>query len=201
MDELRAAILRVQLQKLPRILAHMRRSKARIRKALGDFTCVGLREIVDPEGDTSCFLIMTFADEEAAKWVNRALRTEGIVTSPQGVSNVLMTEWGLHLYTNNLSLVNQTSIDVGGFPWKLAENQPKAMNCTKGSCPDADSLFERSILLPIPSCLTEHDEDDIVRALRKVLLALPVKEESSELPILVGKSDSKRNPESKDQAA
>lgn len=201
MDELRAAILRVQLKKLPRILEQMQHSKARIRKALGEFPCVQLREIVDPEGDTGCFLIMTFADQEAAKWVNRALRTEGIMTFPQGVSNVLMTEWGLHLYTNNLSLVNQTSIDAGGFPWKLAENQPRAMNCTKGSCPDADSLFERSILLPVPSCLTELDEDDIIRALRKVLLSLPVEEESREFAPLAGKSDSKRHRESKDHAA
>jgi hypothetical protein len=30
-------------------------------------------------------------------------------------------------------------------------------------------LFERSILLAIPSCLTETDEDDIIHAFRKVL--------------------------------
>jgi hypothetical protein len=33
----------------------------------------------------------------------------------------------------------------------------------------ADSLFERSILFAIPSCLSEQDEDDIIRALYKVL--------------------------------
>jgi hypothetical protein len=33
----------------------------------------------------------------------------------------------------------------------------------------ADSLFERSILLPIPSCLTAQDELDIIAAFGKGL--------------------------------
>jgi dTDP-4-amino-4,6-dideoxygalactose transaminase len=94
---------------------------------------------------------------------------EGIVTSPQGISNVVMTEWGLHLYYNILSLVNQSSVDRGGFPWKLRENAGLQRNYGKGACPVADSLFERSILLPIPSCLTEGDEDSIIDAFQKVL--------------------------------
>jgi dTDP-4-amino-4,6-dideoxygalactose transaminase len=39
----------------------------------------------------------------------------------------------------------------------------------KGACPMADSLFERSILLPIPSCLTAQDELDIIAAFGKGL--------------------------------
>jgi hypothetical protein len=42
----------------------------------------------------------------------------------------------------------------------------------KGACPVADSLFERSILIAIPSCLTEQDENDIIRAFERVLGAL-----------------------------
>jgi 8-amino-3,8-dideoxy-alpha-D-manno-octulosonate transaminase len=98
-----------------------------------------------------------------------ALRAEGIVTWPQGVSNVVMTDWGLHLYYNNVSLVEKGSVDSKGFPWSLGENAGLARNYAKGACPVADSLFERSILLPIPSCLTEKDEDDIITAFRKVL--------------------------------
>jgi 8-amino-3,8-dideoxy-alpha-D-manno-octulosonate transaminase len=169
LDEMRGAVLRVQLRKLPRIVAAMRRSKYRIRQALEKFSGVQLRKIIDPAGDTGCFLITTYADAQTAQRVNRALRAEGIVTSPQGVSNVVMTDWGLHLYTNNVSLVNKASVDGRGFPWKLTENQASVQNYSKGTCPKADSLFERSILLPIPSCLTEKDETEIVRAFEKVL--------------------------------
>jgi dTDP-4-amino-4,6-dideoxygalactose transaminase len=169
LDELRAAILRVQLKKLPRIIEHMRRSKYRIRRELEKFPQVRLRKIVDPAGDTGCFLITTYPDPETAQRVNQALRAEGIVTWPQGVSNIVMTDWGLHIYYNIASLVGKTSVDRSGSPWKLAENAGLARKYGKGACPVADRLFEQSIILAIPSCLTESDEDDIIRAFGKVL--------------------------------
>src|ERR1700678_2475387 len=63
-DELRASILRVQLRKLPRIIAAMHGSKYRIRKALEEFPQLRLRKIVDPQGDTGSFLISTFDTPE-----------------------------------------------------------------------------------------------------------------------------------------
>jgi len=169
LDEIRAAILRVQLRKLPRIIAGMRRSKWRIRTALERFPGVSLRRIIDPSGDTSCFLIATFATAELAKKVSFALRAEGIVTYPQGVSNIVMTDWGLHLYYNLVNLVQRSSTDVAGLPWRLAENSESRVEYTKGTCPVADSLFERSVLFAIPSSLLESDEDDIIRGFEKVL--------------------------------
>jgi dTDP-4-amino-4,6-dideoxygalactose transaminase len=171
LDELRAAILRVQLKKLPVIISAMRRSKYRIRQALEQFPEVQLRRIQDPLGDTGCFLITTYRDVETAHRVNRMLRAEGIVTSPQGVSDIVMTDWGLHLYYNNVSLVQRTSADRGGFPWKLSENAGLERKYSKGACPVADSLFERSILLPIPSCLADQDEREIIQAFEKTLMS------------------------------
>ncbi len=171
LDELRAAVLRVQLQKLPAITAAMRRSKYKIRRALERFPGVTLRRIPDPLGDTGAFLITTYPDGETAKKVNCMLRAEGIVTYPQGISNILMTDWGLHLYYNITSLVCHSSVDGRGFPWKLAENAGMARDYGKGACPLADSLFERSILLPVPSCLTETDEDEVIAAFESVLQA------------------------------
>jgi 8-amino-3,8-dideoxy-alpha-D-manno-octulosonate transaminase len=172
LDELRASVLRVQLKKLPNIVRSMQRSKYRIRKALAKFPQVKLRPIADPKGDTSCFLLTTYQDAVTAKRVNQALRAEGIVTDPQGISNVVMTDWGLHLYSNNVGLVNHSSVDRNGFPWKLAENAGLARNYAKGACPKADSLFERTILIAIPSCLAKRDVDDIIHAFEKVLGAL-----------------------------
>ena len=169
LDELRAAVLRVQLAKLPRIIDAMRRSKYRIRRSLAAYPGIGLRVIPDPAGDTGCFLITTYRDPETARRVNCALIAQGIVTWPQGISNIVMTGWHLHLYYNIVSLVRKTSVDRNGFPWKLAENRGLEREYGKGACPVADSLFERSILLPIPSCLTTEDEDDIIRAFERVL--------------------------------
>src|SRR3984957_9782421 len=169
LDEMRAAILRVQLRKLPSIIERMRTSKYRIRKALEGYPSLRLRRIVDPDGDTGCFLIVTCENPDSAKKTCKALRAEGIVTWPQGMSTIVMTDWGLHIYSNIVSLVQQTSIDDKGFPWKLEENRQSKPSYAKGTCPFADSLFERSILFAIPSCLTQRDEDDIIRSFRKVL--------------------------------
>jgi 8-amino-3,8-dideoxy-alpha-D-manno-octulosonate transaminase len=169
LDELRASILRVQLTKLPQVIANMHRSKYRIRRALEAYPEVRLRRIVDPEGDTGSFLISTYKDSQTAKSISDALRAEGIVTSPQGVNNIVMTNWGLHIYSNIPSLANKTSTDQRGFPWKLSENRDSKSTYRKGECPVADNFFARSILLAIPSCLTQQDEEDIIRAFRKVL--------------------------------
>jgi len=173
MDELRAAVLRVQLSKLPRIVSAMRRSKYRIREALARTPGLRLRRIFDPAGDSGSFLITTFDDPATAAEVNRALRAEGIVTSAHGISNILMKDWGLHLYYRNASLLARSSVDGRGFPWLLPGNHSAPPEYGKGACPVADSLFERSMLLPIPSCLTPEDEDDIIRAFEKVLAGLP----------------------------
>lgn len=173
-DELRAAILRVQLRKLPRITKHMHGSKYRIRRALQRFPKVRLRRIVDEQGDTGCFLLTTYPTVEIAQKVNQAMREEGIVTSKQGVNTIVMTDWGLHIYYNIPSLVQKTSVDKAGFPWKLADNSLSDPQYGKGTCPNADSLFERTCLLAIPSCLTADDETEIIAAFDKVLSALAV---------------------------
>jgi hypothetical protein len=110
MDELRAAVLRMPLRKLPAITAAMLKSKYRIRAALASFPEVELRRIQDPSGDTGCFLITTDATSDVARCVNASLKAEGIRTYPQGISNILMTDWGLHLYYNNVRLVRRTSV-------------------------------------------------------------------------------------------
>lgn len=169
MDELRAAVLRVQLRKLPQVTAAMRGSKYRIRRVLEELPGVALRRIIDPAGDTGAFLITSYPDASAARQVHQALRAEGLVTHPQGVNNILMTEWGLHLYYQNLSLVERASVDPSGFPWTLPENRGLVRDYGKGACPRADELFERSILMAIPSCLTHEDEDGIIEAFTRVL--------------------------------
>ncbi len=169
MDEMRASILRVQLKKLPKVISHMHGSKYRIRKTLEQHSEIRLRKIIDPDGDTGCFLLTTFQKPETARAINRALRAEGIITLAQGVNNIVMTEWGLHIYYNIPSLVNKTGVDKRNSPWSLVENRDSHTKYRKGTCPYADSLFERTILLAIPSCLTDRDEQDIIDAFEKVL--------------------------------
>ena len=169
LDELRGALLRVQLRKLPKIVESMHRSKYRIRQALERLPGINLRRIVDSAGDTGAFLITIYESLEIAENVNHALRAEGIATYPQGMSNVVMTDWGLHIYHNIVSLVSKRSVDKAGFPWNLVENAGSEKRYEKGTCPVADRLFERSIIMSIPSCLTPEDEADVIKAFAKVM--------------------------------
>ena len=169
LDEMRAAILRVQLRKLPTVIEHMNRSKYRIRRSIETYPGIDFRRIADPQGDTGGFLLTTYPSPETATRINQALRAEGIITLPQGVNNIVMTQWGLHIYYNIPSLVQKTGVDKRNSPWSLAENRESRTEYGKGTCPVADSLFERTILLAIPSCLTNQDEQDITRAFDKVL--------------------------------
>jgi len=157
------------LRKLPTVIQHMNRSKYRIRQALEAYPGIHLRKIADPQGDTGSFLMTTYPSPETATRINQALRAEGIVTLPQGVNNIVMTQWGLHIYYNIPSLVQKTGVDKRNSPWALAENRESHTEYGKGTCPVADGLFERTILLAIPSCLTDQDEQDIIHAFDKVL--------------------------------
>jgi dTDP-4-amino-4,6-dideoxygalactose transaminase len=74
LDELRGSVLRVQLRRLPEVIGSMRHSKDRIRSLLDSYEEVDQRRILDREGDTSGFLLTTFADGATARAVNRRLR-------------------------------------------------------------------------------------------------------------------------------
>jgi hypothetical protein len=152
----------------------MRNSEFRIREALAGVTLIKLRRLVDPLGDTGNFLICTFPNAATAREISEGLRAEGIVTWPQGVTNILMNDWGLHIYYNIASLVHRTSNDRGGFPWNLAENQDSTARYVRGTCPHADQLFDCSLLLAIPSCLSIADESDIIGVRKSDPLSLPL---------------------------
>ncbi len=178
MDELRAAVLRVQLAKLPHIIAAMRRSKQRICAALAAMPEIRLRRLIDPAGDTSCFLLTMFRDGATALAARDALRAEGVSTHSQGIANILLKDFGLHAYYNIASLVRRSSVERGGFPWSHPANKGLGGGYERGACPVADDLFERTLMLPIPSCLTPRDEDDIIAAYDKMTAALAERRES-----------------------
>jgi 8-amino-3,8-dideoxy-alpha-D-manno-octulosonate transaminase len=164
LDELRAAVLRVQLRKLGATLARMRASKFRIREALKQMSGVSLRRLLDPEGDTGAFLLATFPTEEIARAVNRQMRWHGISCSAEAVSNVILMDYGLHIYSNIPALVQKVGTDRSGAPWTLEANLESVYEYGVGTCPVADDLFRRTQLLTIPACLEPGDEQDVIDA-------------------------------------
>jgi 8-amino-3,8-dideoxy-alpha-D-manno-octulosonate transaminase len=168
MSEITAALCRVQLRKLPVIVEHMHNAKYRIRKELGAIPGLELRRIVDPSGDSSSFLICVYPNRDQCLRFIDALGAEGIRTSEKGITNIPMSDWSLHLYNKNPSLVNRKSNSPDGFPWTHPLNSESVYNYEYGALPVMDDLFSRSSLLAIPSVLDDGDVADIIRAFQKV---------------------------------
>ena len=152
MGELTGAVASVQLKKLPEIVEHMRESKHRIKGFLQGAPGVTFRRLHDGSGDAGPFLIFMLETERHAKQTVRRMQSAGLDTA------VRLAEYGLHIYSNVPQLVHKTPLSPAGNPWSLPQNQASAPDYAKGSCPSSDALFERSILLPIPSRLTKAQE-------------------------------------------
>jgi 8-amino-3,8-dideoxy-alpha-D-manno-octulosonate transaminase len=169
MSELTGALALAQLGKIDRITSAMRSAKWKIRRQLEGVRGLKFRRVLDPEGDTGCFLITIYETPEICRRFVEALKAEGI--RGQGPSNpcITMEEWGLHWFFNNLSLVNKRSISPSGWPWTLAENV-FARDYTYGrkTLPNCDDLASRSGMLMVASSTQEQDVTDIVTAFKKV---------------------------------
>jgi 8-amino-3,8-dideoxy-alpha-D-manno-octulosonate transaminase len=169
MSELTGALALAQLGKIERITSAMRTAKWKIRRRLEGIRGLKFRRILDPEGDSGCFLITIYETPEICRRFTEALKAEGI--RGEGSSNPCLTmeEWGLHWFFNNLSLVNKRSISPGGWPWTLAENAfAESYTYERKTLPTCDDLAGRSAMLMVASSLGEGDIDDIVTAFRKV---------------------------------
>jgi len=155
MGELAGSVANVQLRRLPDIVAHMRASKQRIKKALGAIPDVSFRRLTDPEGDTGPFLILGFGNEADARRATESLQ--------KNVRNVWrLSEYGLHIYHNIGALVKKVPLSPAGNPWSLPQNADSVRDYRKGACPKSDELFARSVLITIPSRLTRAQEKEMI---------------------------------------
>jgi dTDP-4-amino-4,6-dideoxygalactose transaminase len=161
--ELAGAVASVQIQKLPNTLAHMRASKKRIKAMLQGVPGLAFRKMNDEQGDTGPFIIIMLENEKKTLAVRDKLKSFGL-------HNICrIADYGLHMYYNIPSLVNKIPLSSAGNPWKLQENAQSVYDYNKGACPKSEALFVRSILIPVPSRLTEQQEKDAAQAIREAV--------------------------------
>jgi 8-amino-3,8-dideoxy-alpha-D-manno-octulosonate transaminase len=173
MGELAGAVALGQFRKLDRIVGSMRKSKWAIRRQLAKVPGLKFRNILDPKGDSSPFLIMLFDEPDLARRFTKAVQAEGIVGVPGSAVCLHTEQFGLHWYYNNVSLVNRASISRDGWPWTHPANAfALDYNYNRGALPKCDELSERGCLLSIASKLTAKDVADIVAAVKKVAAKL-----------------------------
>ena len=163
MAELCGAVASVQIDKLDTITGSMVESKNRIKEGLSRVDGLSFRKLNDVNGDSGPFLIMILDDADKAICVADKMKAAGL-------SNIFrIADYGLHIYYNIPSLVDKVPLSPVGNPWSLAENKSSDYDYNKGACPKSDELFERSILLPIPSRLTVEQEKLAVEIVKEAM--------------------------------
>lgn len=163
MSELTGAVASVQLRKLPQIVRHMRGSKRRIKAMLAGTPGLTFRRLNDEAGDTGPFLTVLLDDARRAKTTVARMQASGLQSA------VRLSEYGMHIYYHIPQLVGRVPLSPAGNPWSLPQNRRIVRDYHKGACPRSDALFERAILLPIPSCLTRAQETAMARIIREAL--------------------------------
>jgi dTDP-4-amino-4,6-dideoxygalactose transaminase len=163
MSELAGAVGSVQLKKLPGIVRHMRASKHRIKSLLQGTPGLTFRRLNDEAGDSGPFLIFLVENADKAKRVAQRMQTAGLNSA------VRLAEHGLHIYSNIPQLVDKVPLSPAGNPWSLPQNRASKPRYQKGTCPQSDQLFARSILLPIPSRLTRAQEETAAKIIRRAM--------------------------------
>lgn len=174
MSELTAALATAQERKLDTIVGNMRRPNRRLYGGLAGIGGARPRRLADPDGDSGPFVLLIWPDADTCRRVVEATRQAGIRTGPEGMNNLIMREaWGLHLYYNNLSLVNKRGVNSAGRPWTDPANA-FAVDYTygKGALPKADDLFARTNVIEVPPIMAEETCDRIIAIFRQCVADL-----------------------------
>ena len=139
-NEVSAAIMRVQLTKLPAIAKAMSATKRAIQAGLQPTVPCEMRAEVDPAGDLGSTLAFTFKDPAH---VDPFLAAGHSLFGDAWFAST-MRDSGLHIYYNCSNLVKHIPVLPNGFPWNLPENQGEH-RYEKGTCPNTDALLARSV--------------------------------------------------------
>ncbi len=163
MSELSAALLYAQVQKLDLITGTMRARNQRLYAGLSKIPGAKPRRIIDPAGDSGPFVIMTWPSGEICAKMVELTRAAGVRPGPDGIGNIRMTDWGMHIYYHNISLVEKHGVNSAGRPWSDPLNEwDRDISYAKGALPRMDDLIERSNLITVPPQLSEQTCDRII---------------------------------------
>lgn len=156
MDEIRAALLRSELQRLPIRLEAFRRNYAYVVHALADLP-IAIRQPVAPGACLGESLIFRVPD---AEWFAGALCAEGIEARNLGCDRD----------ANVRAFWNWRFLFAG-----------RDVAAVKAMLPDTTRYLRQAIDVPLSSCLSRQDCDHLVTAMRKVAAAAEANRSRPEL--------------------
>jgi 8-amino-3,8-dideoxy-alpha-D-manno-octulosonate transaminase len=173
MSEVSAAVAYAQAHKLDQITGTMRARNRQLYAGLSQIPGVKPRNLIDPEGDSGPFVLLIWPSAEICAAIVERTRAAGVKPGPHGMGNIRMTDWGLHIYYNNVSLVEKRGTNSAGRPWSDPLNAfAQEIDYGKGALPVLDDLVERTSLLPVPPALTPEACDQIIAIYRNAAAEL-----------------------------
>jgi 8-amino-3,8-dideoxy-alpha-D-manno-octulosonate transaminase len=164
MNEITGAIGLVQLGRMDGIIDRMRAHKRAIFDGLGGIPELSPRPLADPDGDTGATLMFFLPSADGARAFSTALNAEGI-------RNTVAWDSGQHVYHHFDQIIERRLFAERHCAWECPRYDGRA-RLEKGMFPRSDDLLKRAIHIDLHPLMTERDEADIVRAIRKVAHAL-----------------------------
>ncbi|MBB2915374.1 dTDP-4-amino-4,6-dideoxygalactose transaminase [Streptosporangium becharense] len=150
MDEIRAALLRAEMERLPIRLRRFHRNYAHVAERLADVPGIAIRQPVAPGAYLGEAFIFRVPGGDA-KWFAHALCREGIDA-------------------RNLGSDEDDNVRVF-WNWRFMFGD-RDVTAIKALLPDTTRYLEEAVDIPLSSSLSTDDCDDLVRAVRKVARAM-----------------------------
>lgn len=166
MTELQAAIAQEQLKKLQRLNAIRMKLVGELSRSTKKY---GFLDVLGLDGDrhSTYYVCPVLFFSERCRNLARAdfvrmLAAEGIPFGEGYVRPLYL----LPIFQRKIAFKN-------GYPWSAPENRDANPSYAKGTCPNAERLYEKELLLHFHLChpQTEEDVHDIVTAIDKVVTA------------------------------
>ena len=161
MNEFTGAVLYGQVQKLDTICKAVRSNSRKVREGIADLPGIKLRKSADIEGDLGVTVFLVWETKERREYFLRAMRREGISASGPGGSVVLPRD----------SRIESKLTIHPDWP-SFNTPQGKAIKYGAESCPRTIDILNRTGGVIMDPKFTDEDCQDIVRAIRKVYLAM-----------------------------
>jgi 8-amino-3,8-dideoxy-alpha-D-manno-octulosonate transaminase len=161
MSEFTGAVLKGQVQKLDTICSRLRANAKKVREGIADLPGLKMRKTPDQEGDLGVTVFLDHGDRERRDKFLRALRAEGIGASGPGGSVILPID----------ERIEKKSTVHPDWP-SFNTPQGKAIRYGAECCPRTIDIIDRMGGVIMDPNFTEDDLKDIVKAIRKVYLAM-----------------------------
>jgi len=161
MNEFTGAVLKAQIQKLDTICGRLRANARKVREGIADLPGLKMRKTHDVEGDLGVTIFLDHGNRHNRDRFLRALRAEGIGASGPGGSVILPIDPRIE---------NKVTVHPDWPSFNTP--QGKAIRYGKECCPRTIDILDRMGGVIMDPNFTQEDLNDIVRAIRKVYLAM-----------------------------